>query len=142
MAQARDNDTVKVHYTGKLEDGTVFDSSVDRDPIQFTIGAGQVIAGFERAVTGMEPGETKTATLAPDEAYGPRREEMVSVVDRSQLPDDLELRPGQQLAVKQQDGRQFTVTVTELTDSTVTVDANHALAGKRLTFDLQLVAIV
>ena len=142
MAQARDNDTVKVHYTGKLEDGTVFDSSVDREPIQFTIGAGQVIAGFEKAVSGMAPGESKTTTLAPEEAYGPRREEMVSTVDRSQLPDDIELRQGQQLAVKQQDGRQFTVTVTELTDATVTVDANHALAGKRLTFDLELVEIV
>jgi len=142
MDPAKDKDTVKVHYTGKLEDGTVFDSSADREPIEFTIGAGQVLPGFEQAVTGMVPGESKTATIAPEDAYGPRREEMVTQVDRSQLPPGLEVAEGQQLAVRQQDGRQFAVTVTEVAESTITVDANHRLAGKQLIFDLQLVAIV
>jgi len=142
MDRAKDKDTVKVHYTGKLEDGTVFDSSADREPIEFTIGAGQVIPGFEQAVTGMAPGESKTATIAPEDAYGPRREEMVTQVDKSQLPPGLEVAEGQQLAVRQQDGRQFAVTVTEVAEATITVDANHRLAGKQLTFELQLVAIV
>lgn len=142
MAQAKSGDTVRVHYTGKLEDGTVFDSSRNRDPLEFTIGAGQVIRGFEQAVAGMEPGESKAAELAPEEAYGPHRKEMVAVVQRTDLPPDLDPAVGQQLAVKQQDGREFHVRVTETSETTVTIDANHALAGKTLVFELELVEVV
>jgi peptidylprolyl isomerase len=142
MATAKSGDTVRVHYTGKLEDGTVFDSSADREPLEFTIGSGQVIPGVERAVTGMEPGEKKSAEVAPEDGYGPRRDDMVAVVPRADLPEDLDPSVGQQLAVQQQDGRQFQVTVTETTKETITVDANHALAGRNLIFELQLVEVV
>lgn len=142
MAQAKHGDTVKVHYTGKLEDGTVFDTSIDRDPLQFTIGEGQVIPGFEQAVLGMNPGESKTIRIPTDEAYGTRREEMVMVVDRNQLPADLNPEVGQQLQRSQPDGQTIVVTVTEVSKSSVTVDANHPLAGKDLTFDIQLVEVV
>ncbi|MBA7531725.1 FKBP-type peptidyl-prolyl cis-trans isomerase SlyD [subsurface metagenome] len=142
MAQAKHGDTVKVHYTGKLEDGTVFDTSVDCDPLQFTIGEGQIIPGFEQAVLGMNPDESKTIKIPTDEAYGTRREEMVMVVDRNQLPADLNPAVGQQLQNRQPDGQTIVVTVTEVSESSVTVDANHPLAGKDLTFDIQLVEIV
>ncbi|MGB2728247.1 MAG: peptidylprolyl isomerase [Halobacteriota archaeon] len=142
MAQAKHGDTVKVHYTGKLEDGTVFDTSVDRDPLQFTIGEGQIIPGFEQAVLGMNPGESKTIRIPTDEAYGTRREEMVMMVDRNQLPADLNPEVGQQLQSRQPDGQTIVVTVTEVSESSVTVDANHPLAGKDLTFDIQLVEVV
>lgn len=142
MAQAKHGDTVKVHYTGKLEDGTVFDTSIDRDPLQFTIGKGQMIPGFEQAVLGMNPGESKTIRIPTDEAYGTRREEMVMVVDRNQLPADLNPEVGQQLQNRQPDGQTIVVTVTEVSESSVTVDANHPLAGKDLTFDIQLVEVV
>ncbi|MGB2842771.1 MAG: peptidylprolyl isomerase [Halobacteriota archaeon] len=142
MAQAKHGDTVKVHYTGKLEDGTIFDTSVDCDPLQFTIGEGQIIPGFEQAVLGMNPGESKTIKIPTDEAYGTRREEMVMVVDRNQLPADLNPGVGQQLQNRQPDGQTIVVTVTEVSESSVTVDANHPLAGKDLTFDIQLVEVV
>jgi len=141
MARAKSGDTVRIHYTGKLEDGTVFDSSSNREPLEFTIGSGQVIPGVEQAVTGMEPGQTKSATIPPEEGYGPRREEMVATVGREQLPDHLNPTVGQQLSVQQQDGRQFSVTVTDISDKTVTLDANHRLAGRSLVFDLELVAV-
>lgn len=141
MARAKSGDTVRIHYTGKLEDGTVFDSSSNREPLEFTIGAGQVIPGVEQAVTGMEPGQTKSATIPPEEGYGPHREEMVATVGREQLPDHLNPTVGQQLSVQQQDGRQFSVTVTDISDKTVTLDANHRLAGRSLVFDLELVAV-
>jgi FKBP-type peptidyl-prolyl cis-trans isomerase 2 len=141
MARAKSGDKVQIHYTGKLEDGTVFDSSSNREPLEFTIGAGQVIAGVEQAVTGMEPGQTKSATIPPEEGYGPHREEMVATVEREQLPDHLSPTVGQQLSVQQQDGRQFSVTVTDVSDKTVTLDANHRLAGQSLVFDLELVAV-
>jgi len=142
MAQAKPGDTVKVHYTGKLEDGTVFDTSADRDPLQFTIGEGQIIPGFEQAVVGMNPGESKTIKVLTNDAYGPHREDMVLVVDRNQLPVDLIPEVGQQLQSRQQDGQIIVVTVIAVSESTVTVDANHPLAGKDLTFDIQLVEIV
>lgn len=141
MQRAKPGDTVRIHYTGKLEDGTVFDSSIDREPIEFTIGAGRVIPGVEEAVTGMAPGESKSATIPPEQAYGPRHEEMIATVEREQLPTHITPAVGQQLAVEQQDGRQFTVTVTEVSDRTVTIDANHELAGKSLVFDLELVEV-
>jgi peptidylprolyl isomerase len=142
MARAKPGDTVKVHYTGKLEDGTVFDTSTDSDPLQFTIGDGQIIPGFEQAVVGMNSGESKTIKVPVDEAYGPHREEMVLVVDRNQLPADLIPEVGQQLQSRQPDGQTIVVTVTDISESSVTVDANHPLAGKDLTFDIQLIEIV
>ena len=140
-AQAKDGDTVKVHYTGKLEDGTVFDTSIERDPLQFTIGEGQLIPGFEQAVVGMSPGESKTVEIPADEAYGPYREELVMVVDRDQLPEDLQPEVGQQLQIRQPDGQTILVKVIDVSESSVTLDANHPLAGKDLTFDIELVEV-
>lgn len=142
MAQAKYGDTVKVHYTGRLADGTVFDSSLDRDPLQFTIGEGHLIPGFQQAVIGMNPGESKTATIPADEAYGPHREEMVVVVDREQFPRHLRPQVGQQLEIHQADDRTIVVMVTDVTETSVTLDANHPLAGKDLTFEIELVEIV
>jgi FKBP-type peptidyl-prolyl cis-trans isomerase 2 len=141
MAEAQNGNTVKVHYTGKLEDGSVFDSSVERDPLKFTLGQGEVIPGFEEAVVGMELEETRTTTIPADKAYGPHHSEMVVKVDRNQLPPDLEPEVGQALQLRQEEGRTIMVTITELSESSVTLDANHPLAGKDLTFDIQLVAI-
>jgi peptidylprolyl isomerase len=142
MANAKNGDTVKVHYTGKLEDGTVFDSSVDREPLQFTLGRGEVIPGFEEVVVGMQPDESKSATLPADKAYGPHRPEMVVTVEKERFPDDLEPEVGQQLQMRQAEGQTIVVAVTEVSESSVTLDANHPLAGKDLTFDIQLVEIV
>lgn len=140
MEQAKSGDTVKVHYTGKLEDGTVFDSSRGRDPLEFELGAGQVIPGFEEAVAGMKPGEEKSVTIPADEAYGPRRDEMVVKVDREQFPDHIEPQPGQQLQMVQ-NGQAMVVTVQDVSEENVILDANHPLAGKDLNFDLELVKI-
>ncbi|GIV96561.1 MAG: peptidyl-prolyl cis-trans isomerase [Herpetosiphonaceae bacterium] len=142
MAQAQLGDTVKVHYTGKLTDNTVFDSSKDGEPLTFTLGSGQVIPGFEKAVVGMQPGETKTTTIPMEQAYGPHRPELMLTVDRGDLPADLEPEVGQQLQVVQPDGTAFIVTITDVSDSEVTLDANHPLAGEDLIFDLKLVEIV
>jgi peptidylprolyl isomerase len=139
---AKHGDTVKVHYTGKLEDGTVFDSSTDRDPLEFTIGEGLVIPGFERAVIGMNPGDSRTELIPNEQAYGPHLEEMVVVVDRQQMPAEIEPSIGQQLEVQQPSGQVIPVVITELSDEAVTLDANHPLAGEDLTFDIQLVEIV
>ncbi|SHK68446.1 FKBP-type peptidyl-prolyl cis-trans isomerase [Rhodothermus profundi] len=141
MAQAKAGDHVKVHYTGRLQDGTIFDSSRDREPLEFTLGEGEVIPGFEQAVIGMEPGETKTVTIAAEDAYGPRREDLLIEVGRDQVAPDLELAVGQQLQLRLQDGRVIPVTVAALTDETVTIDANHPLAGEDLTFEIELIAI-
>lgn len=141
MAQAQTGDTVRVHYTGRLGEGEVFDSSQGRDPLEFTVGGGQVIAGFDEAVTGMAPGDEKTVVIPAEQAYGPRRDEMTGEVPRAQFPPDIEPQVGQQLQMKQA-GQDFVVTVTEVSDETVRLDANHPLAGKDLTFDLELVEIV
>ena len=132
-------DTVSVHYTGKLDDGTVFDSSVDRDPLQFTVGEGQVILGFEEAVVGMRPGESKTVKIPAEKAYGPYDKEKVGVIDRSQFQADMELKVGQKLTVKPPSGEVITATVIDVSETSVTVDANHHLAGKDLTFEIELV---
>lgn len=142
MTQAQPGDTVQVHYTGKLADGTPFDSSLQRDPLQFTLGQGEIIPGFEQAVVGMAPGESKTETIPSDQAYGPHRSEMVLEVAREQLPNDLQPEVGQQLQMRQQDGTAVPVVVSDISESQVTLDANHPLAGKDLTFDITLVAIV
>ena len=141
MSKAKQGDTVKVHYTGKLEDGTVFDSTEDRDPIKFTVGQGQVIPGFEQAVIGMNQGETKTETVPADQAYGPYKKDMLIEVDKNKLPQNLNPEVGQELQVRQQNGQQIPVMVKEVSDSSVTLDANHPLAGRDLTFDIQLVEI-
>ena len=141
MAQAKTGDTVKVHYTGKLDDGTIFDTSADREPLQFTIGEGQLIPDFEQAVVGMNPGETKTVQIQSDKAYGEHREEMVLVVDRNEFPKDLEPKVDQRLQVSKSDGQEFAVTVTAVSESSVTLDANHPLAGKDLTFHIELTDI-
>jgi len=142
MAQAKIGDTVKVHYTGKLEDGTVLDSSINRGPLQFTLGESQVIPGFEQAVVGMNLEESKTVNIPADEAYGPRHKELVVVVNRNEFPAELELKVDDHLQIKQGDGQKILVTVTDISESSVTLDANHPLAGKDLTFDIQLVEIV
>lgn len=140
MAEAKSGDTVKVHYTGRLDDGRVFDSSRDRDPLEFQLGTGQIIPGFEQAVEGMEPGDTKTVTLPPDDAYGPRRDELVRSLERDRFPDHLDPEVGQQLEMRQGE-EVFLVTVTDVSDAEVEIDANHPLAGQELTFDLELVAV-
>ncbi len=141
MALAKQGDTIKVHYTGKLEDDTVFDTSIKRDPLQFTIGEGKVIPGFEQAVVGMKPDESKTIKIPADKAYGPHRKEMVIVVERNQFPANLEPKAGQQLQIRQKDGQATVVMVTDVYESNVTLDTNHPLAGKDLTFDIQLIEI-
>ncbi len=142
MAQAKQGDTVNVHYTGKLEDGTVFDSSRSRHPLQFTIGKGQVISGFEQAVIGMNTGDSKTARIAVDQAYGPRQNDRIVTVERTQLPPGLNPLVGQRLELTQTDDQRILVTVSAMTDTTLTLDANHPLAGKDLFFDIELVKIV
>lgn len=141
MAEARQGDTVSIHYTGRLDDGTVFDSSQDRDPLRFTLGEGRVIPGFEEAVAGMEPGEKKTATIPPEQAYGPRRDELVLQVPREQVPDEMEPEPGQRLRMQSPDGNTFDVVVVEAGPEAVVLDANHPLAGRDLTFDIELVEV-
>jgi peptidylprolyl isomerase len=141
MPQAKQGDTVRVHYTGTLEDGQEFDSSRGLDPLTFTIGAGAVIQGFDDAVTGMAVGDEKRVTIPAADAYGPRRDELTVRIPRTELPPDLELEEGTQLRMEQDD-QSLVVTVRELDDETVTLDANHPLAGESLTFDLRLVEIV
>lgn len=141
MTQAKKGDTVKIHYTGKLDDGTVFDTSSDRDPLQFLVGSGQVIPGFDEAVIGMAPGDTKTANIPADKAYGPRQEEMVMEVNIDQFPPSITPEVGQQLELKTPEGHPVIVRVTSVSDTTVVLDANPPLAGKDLTFEIELVAI-
>ncbi|MGJ5676593.1 MAG: FKBP-type peptidyl-prolyl cis-trans isomerase [Nostochopsis sp.] len=141
MGQAKLGDTVKVHYTGKLDDGTVFDSSAERDPLQFSIGEGLVIPGFEQAVVGMAPGESKRTNIPADEAYGPYRPELVMVVEKERIPTDVSVEVGQMLQISQSNGQAIPVVVTEISDSQITLDANHPLAGQELIFDIQLVQI-
>ena len=149
MAQAKEGDKVIVHYTGMLESGEIFDSSMctedecdcDTGPLEFTIGMGEVIPGFEKGIIGMSPGEMKTVNIPVDEAYGQRNDELVGVVERSHIPTELTPEVGMRLEVTQEDGQEFPVVITEVTDTHVTLDANHPLAGRNLTFDIKLVDI-
>ena len=141
MSVAKKGDNVSIHYTGKLTDGTVFDSSAGREPLQFTIGSGMVIPGFDAAVQGMQIGDTKNVTIPCAEAYGERNDEMVIEVPRSQVPPDLDPQIDQKLQMGGPNGEMVVVTVTGLTDEVITLDANPPLAGKDLIFDLELVAI-
>ena len=133
---------VKVHYTGPLEDGTVFDSSLEREPLAFTVGAGQMIPGFDQAVVGMAAGEEKTIVLPADMAYGEVREDLVLAVPKDQMPEDYTPTVGDQLAVTTSDGQPFPVTIKEIGEETVTLDGNHALAGKELTFNVTMVEVL
>ena len=141
MAQATEGDTVHIHYTGRLGDGTVFDSSREREPLEFTLGEGRVIPGFESAVTGMEPGETRTANVPAADAYGPRRDELVMTVEKEQLPDDLDPDVGQRLGMRTADGETVEVRVTATDDQAVVLDANHPMAGHVLILDIELVRL-
>lgn len=142
MGEAKEGDRVRVHYTGRLDDESEFDSSAGGDPFEFTIGEGSVIPGFEEAVVGMTPGDRIEARIDAADAYGERRSDYVMKVDRGELPDDLDPEVGQQLTMQTQDGRQFVVTVVESSGSHVTLDANHPLAGEALHFEIELVEIV
>jgi peptidylprolyl isomerase len=141
MESAERGRTVRVHYTGTLEDGSVFDSSHGGEPLEFTLGSGQVIPGFDEAVADMRVGESKSVTIPAEEAYGPHRDELLLVIDRDQLPDEMVPEVGQTLQMS--DGRQtFPVSIREVGKDQVVLDANHPLAGKDLTFDLTLVEVV
>jgi len=142
MAKAKKGDTVKVHYTGKLEDGTLFDSSENREPLEFTIGQGTVIPGFEQAVTGMSPGDSKTEKLAADQAFGPYREDLVVEIDRERIPEGMVPKVGKRLRVEKTDGGITDVLVAGVTESKVTLDANHPLARNDLVFDIELLEIL
>jgi FKBP-type peptidyl-prolyl cis-trans isomerase 2 len=141
MTKAKHGDTVRVHYTGKLEDGTVFDSSRQRDPLQVTLGSGQVISGFERALEGMSPGDSKSVAVPPAEGYGDRQDDRIIQYDRSRLPAGAAPEVGQQVQLQSQDGSQIPAVVTRVSESSITLDANHPLAGRDLTFELELVEI-
>jgi peptidylprolyl isomerase len=140
MAEAKQGDTVHVHYKGSLEDGTVFDSSEGNDPISFTIGSGEVIPGFENAIIGMSVGDHKTEHIPPPNAYGERRDDLVFSVERSQMPEG-DVNVGDMLSVGFPDGRNAAVQIADIGEDTVMLDANHPLAGKTLVFDLDLVSI-
>jgi len=138
---AKAGDTLRIHYTGRLEDGTVFDSSEGRDPLEYTAGSGEIIPGLDRGVIGMAVGDTRQVTVAPEDAYGARDEARVQTVPREAIPDHIPTDPGTQLSAQMQDGQTVQLVVTNRTDSHVELDANHPLAGKVLTFDVELVEI-
>ena len=141
MSVAKKGDQVQVHYTGRLADGTVFDSSRDREPLAFELGSGMMIEGFDKAVTGMQVGESKTTEIVSTEAYGAHNDEMVVSVPRTQLPEGMQPEVGQQLGMQQPNGQQIPVVVTKVEEESIEIDANHPLAGKDLIFDLELVSI-
>jgi peptidylprolyl isomerase len=141
MRQAKQGDTVRIHYTGTLDNGTQFDSSSDREPIEFTLGEEAVIPGFETGVTGMQVGDKKAIHIPTEEAYGEHNEALVEVVPKENFPADLELQVGMHLQAQSPNGDQFIVIVTDLTDTTATIDGNHPLAGEALNFDLELMDI-
>ena len=141
MSKAKDGDTVKVHYTGKLHNGEVFDTSREREPFEFKLGGQTVIPGFEKGVLGMGIGDKKTIEISPEDAYGEKKEELVVEVQKSELPDDITPSVGQRLQIRQQDGNPIIVTITEMNEDNITLDANHPLAGYTLFFDVELVEI-
>ena len=141
MSQAKMGDKVKIHYTGSLKDGKIFDSSKEKEPLGFTIGEKMVIPGFENAVIGMTVGETKKVSLPPADAYGDHQKTLVVVVERSQLPPNIDPKVGMILHAQTNDGRSSDVTIIDITDEAATLDANHPLAGQELIFDLELVEV-
>ncbi|MEM9720662.1 MAG: peptidylprolyl isomerase [Bacteroidota bacterium] len=141
MSQAKLNDTVQVHYTGKLTNGDQFDSSAGREPLSFTVGSGQVIPGFDQAVLGMALQEKKTITIPFAEAYGPKNPELIQEVPKANFPDHIKPEVGLELMAQQPNGQQLNVKVVELTDTGVVIDGNHPLAGEDLVFEIELVGI-
>lgn len=135
----KNGDTVRVHYTGRFENGNVFDTSAGGDPLEFRVGAGEVIPGFDDAVRGMRAGETKTVEIAPDDAYGPRHQSLMTSLPRDTTQFPAEPQVGMNLILPLADGNQLEIVITEVTDTHVTIDGNHPLAGHTLTFDLELV---
>lgn len=142
MTQAKMGDTVKVHYTGKLEEGVPFDSSMGADPLEIKLGSGRFILGFEEAIVGMSPSETKTVKIPPEKAYGLYREDRVIKMDKKDLPEDIVPQEGMVLEICASNGTAVPVQITEVTESTVTLDANHPLVEQTLTFEIHLVEIV
>jgi len=142
MTEVKSGDTIRLHYTGTLADGTTFDSSAGREPLQFEVGSGQIIPGLDAAMPGMTVGEKKTVTIPPELAYGAHNPEAVQSIPRAQIPDHIPTEVGTQLQVQTPDGRPMPVVVTAADEQSVTLDANHPLAGKSLTFDVELVEIV
>ena len=142
MSNAQTGDKVRIHYTGKLDDGTQFDSSRGRDPLEFKLGDGAIIPGFEKAVNGMAVGDSKSVSIPPEDAYGQRHEQLVQEVPKSALPEEIEPAVGMQLQSQAPDGQVMQLVVTEVSDDAITVDGNHPLAGKNLNFDIELVEIV
>jgi len=142
MTQAKIGDKVKVHFKGYLEDGTVFGSTTDEEPFEFTIGEKNMLSGFENAVVGMRSGDTKTITLPPEEAYGPHKKELVHFMDRSSFPQEINLEIGKRLQVRTQDGRSAIVTIKDFTEENIVIDENDPLAGKTLIFKIDLVEII
>ncbi len=141
MSKAKANDKVKVHYTGKLKSGQIFDSSLERDPLEFTVGGGQMIPGFDAAVNGMEVKEKTEVTIPCAEAYGDRTKDMMQQIPRTQLPQDMKPEVGQTLVASQEGGADQHVLITEVNEQTITVDANHPLAGEDLIFEIELLEI-
>lgn len=141
MKQVKEGDLVKVHYTGKMVNGEQFDSSVGREPLEFTVGAGQMIKGFDDAMPGMSLGEKKTINIAPEDGYGHRSEEAIIEFPKENVPADMVLEPGMQLTLTNQNGQPMPVTVVEVKDDIIIFDANHFLAGQELIFDIELVEI-
>ena len=139
--KAQQGDTVAVHYTGKLDNGEVFDSSQGRDPLEFKVGSGQVIAGFDEAVSGLEVGESREVRIEPEQAYGQPREDLVVDVERDQFPAEAEPAVGQQVQVQVAPGQNRVATIAEVADDSIKLDLNHPLAGKPLTFEVELVEI-
>ncbi len=142
MAIAQQGDIVRINYSGRLVDGTQFDSSDGRAPLEFTLGQGQVIKGLEQHVSGMEPGQKSTVTIPVADAYGPRRDEAIQTLDRSKVPNGVDLKIGTQLQARTSDGGMLPITVVSMDDASVTVDANHPLAGQDLVFDVEVVDVV
>lgn len=141
MAQAKTGDHVKVHFTGKLDDGSVFATSADSAPLQFTLGNHEVLPAIEEAIEGMEPGETKTVEIDSGGAYGPRRDELMQEIPRENLPADLDPKVGQQLRMDRPGKEPLIVSISDVSDTSVMIDGNHPLAGKDLSFDLELVEV-
>ena len=141
METAQQGSTVKVHYTGTLKNGEAFDSSREREPLEFTIGEGKIIPAFEESMIGMEPGQTKTIEIEAKDAYGERIDDLIQVVERAQIPDHLEIAVGRQLQVQLENGQSMVVTIVEADDDNVTLDGNHPLAGEDLHFEVELVEV-
>ena len=141
MSQAKSGDLVHIHYTGRLDDESIFDTSDGREPLAFQLGKGQVVPGFEAAVTGMEVGEKKTVNIPSDQAYGPRVEQLVFTAPRENLPPGYDPREGEMMRLETKDGRQMDVVVTATDERSIRMDANHPLAGQDLTYDIELMKI-